>query len=187
MGGMFKQIISVYWQVLCFKKSPEDTPSSAVMCGIALCLTLAAAVLQYQLASAVQAGSGSIFIVLVVTLVQVLMFSIYSRFVLWTNNATRFFFQLLSCWLMMMFFLDIISSALMAILLGISHLGLADVINRVLQTLGLAFGIVFSIWQVTFVINLFKVFLRQNFLVALLIYLGWLGVNYLLLMLLKGF
>jgi hypothetical protein len=186
MVAMLKQIISVYWQVLCFKKSPEDTPSSPVMCGIALCLTLAASLLQYQLASVVSRGSGSVFLVLLVTFIQVLLFSIYTRFVLWTNNAGRSFLQLLTCWLMMMFFLDIISSILMAVLLGISQLGLAQVINQFLQTLGIAFGIVFSIWQVTFVIHLFKVFLRKNFLVGLLIYLGWLGINYLLLMLLKG-
>ena len=186
MVTMLKQIIITYWQVLCFQRSPEDTPSSTMMSGIALCLALAAAILQYQLASFLTTGTASTLLILLITLVQVSLFAAYGRLVLWSNNASHHFFRLMTCWLMMLFFLDVISSLVMGLLLGVGHMGTGQTLAQFTQTLGLAFGIVFSIWQVTFIVQLYRVLTRQNFLLALLIYIGWLGVNYLFLLMIKS-
>ena len=42
--------------------------------------------------------------------------------------------------------------------------------------------IIFSLWQVTYVVNLFRAFLQQGFFVIFMVYIGWLGVNYLFFM-----
>jgi hypothetical protein len=187
MIAMLKQIIIVYWEVLCFKRSPLTTPTSKTMLGIALCLTLFVGGLQFHLAKMINTTQVSVLTVLASLFIQIALFAFYSQIILRTQKSEKYFMQLFICWLMMLFFLDFMSSAIMGIFVGLGSLGFASSIHSVLLYFSLVLGIVFSLWQVSFIVHLFRVFLKQTVWMALLFYLGWMLINYLYLVILKSF
>lgn len=187
MIAMLKQIIVVYWDVLCFKRSPLTTPTSKTMLGIALCLTLFVGGLQLQLAKMINTTEVSFLTVLASMFIQIALFALYSRIILKVHQADKYFMQLFICWLMMLFFLDFMSSAIMGLFIGLGSLGFASLVHSALLYFSLVLGIVFSLWQVSFIVHLFRIFLKQTMWMALLFYLGWLLINYLYLVILKSF
>jgi hypothetical protein len=186
MFEMFKQIITVYWEVLCFKRSPLTTPASMMMLNIALSLILIVGVFQFQLTKLLNTTPISFFSVIGSIILQIALFAIYSRVVLKIQKADKYYMQLFICWLMMLFFLDLISSLLMCVMVGFSYFGFAAFVNSFLIYFAFVFGIIFSLWQVSFIVHLFRVFLKLSIWMGLLYYLGWLLLNYLYLIILKS-
>jgi len=175
MIDILRQMTVVYWEVLCFKRLPQATPSSPLMLGIAVALNLLTSLLKIVFMGA--DNSSVLF-----TIVHIPLFALYTWFVLWTNKATGGLVQLLICWLMMLFFLSVLSSLTVGGLMALSLLGLSNAIANIIGTLEMILVIIFSLWQVTYVVNLFRAFLQQGFFVIFMVYIGWLGVNYLFFM-----
>ena len=175
MIDILRQMTVVYWEVLSFKRLPQATPSSPLMLGIAVGLTLLTSLLKIVFMGA--DNSSVLF-----TIVHIPLFALYAWFVLWTNKATGGFLQLMICWLMMLFFLNVLSSLTVGGLMTLSLLGLSNAMTNIIGTLEIILVIVFSLWQVTYVVNLFRAFLQQGFFVIFMVYIGWLGVNYLFFM-----
>ncbi len=187
MLKLFQQILVEYWQVLCFKRSPKDTPKSTMMVMIALALAFGAMTLEYFLARLMDVTHLSFATLCFSLLVQIGLITVYIRIVLRVHQNTSDFLPFFICWLMMMFFLDSISSLVMASIIGFQFLGITKILSISLLSMGMVLGIMLSLWQVTYLVYLLIHFLKLPFWQAFIYYLGWLLINYIYWWVLKTF
>ncbi|NDH08936.1 MAG: hypothetical protein EBY16_04865 [Gammaproteobacteria bacterium] len=186
MIQLFHQIIDVYWRVLCFKKSPFETPHSAFMLGMGVLLSICVSMAQLFISNQLAGLSLSLALSIGMILAQLGLFLLYSRLVLWSQNALDQWIRLCTCWVMMLFFLDGIALLVMLLVYLLNVLGLLSHIKQVMVVLTLASGIALSFWQIVFTMRLLMSILKKSSLVALGIYLGWFGINFLFLLSIKN-
>jgi hypothetical protein len=176
MMQLFHQIIDVYWRVLCFKKIPSETPNSSFMLGLGIILSICISFIQLGISNQVASLSMSLPLSIGMVFAQLGLFALYTRLVLWSQNALSEWTRLCTCWVMMLFFLD--SMALLVML--------AVQIKQVVVIFSLASGIALSFWQIIFTIRLFASILKKTNFLAFVIYLGWFGINFLFLLTIKN-
>lgn len=182
---IFRQILVEYWQVLCFRRLPQETPKSLLMLMIAIGLVFLALTLEYYIAQSMQVTHLSLGVLFFSLLIQLGFIAIYTRIVLWLHQSLEYFLPFMTCWVMMMFFLDLMSSAAMGLIMAMQSLGLTKIFFISIAKFGAILGIMLSLWQVTFVVYLLMRFLKLPFWKGFLLYLGWLLMNYMYLLVLK--
>jgi hypothetical protein len=179
------QVFLTYWQVLCFKRSPKDTPNSILMLGVAFLLSLGITALQMGLALGIQDKPGSLLEGLIFPLVQVLLFWVYLHFILWVFNKQKFAIIIMTNWLMMLFFLDSMALLFMLLIVGIKIMSGMAALTSIMMYMSIFFGLLFSIWQVSFSVQLLKTFIEKPLFQVGFLYLGWIGINFLLILAIK--
>jgi len=186
MIQLFHQIIDAYWRVLCFKKSPFETPHSAFMLILGLMLSVCVSIAQLFISNQLAGLSLSLVLSIGMILAQLSLFLLYSRLVLWSQNALDQWIRLCTCWVMMLFFLDSMALLVMLVVYLLNALGLLSQIKQVVVVLSVASGIALSFWQIVFTIRLLMNLMKKSSLVAVGIYLGWFGINFLFLLSIKN-
>lgn len=183
---LFHQIIDVYWRVLCFKKSPAETPNSSLMLWLGIMLSISISLIQLLISNQVAGLSMSLSLSIAMVFAQLGLFFLYTRLVLWSQNALTEWTKLCACWVMMLFFLDSMALMVMLFVYVLHTIGVLSQIKQVIVVLSLASGIALSFWQIVFTIRLFGNILKKSSVVAFGIYLGWFGINFLFLITIKN-
>ena len=186
MMQLLHQIIDVYWRVLCFKKAPVATPHSALMLGLGILLSIIISMTQLLMSSQVASLSMSLSLSMSMVFAQIILFLLYTRLVLWSQNVLHEWIKLCTCWVMMLFFLDSMALLVMFFVYLLNAVGLLSQIKQVMVILSLASGLALSFWQIVFTIRLFASILNKSNLVAFGIYMGWFGINFLFLLTIKN-
>lgn len=179
------QVFFTYWQVLCFKQNPKNTPNSLLMLGVAFLLSMGITALQMGLALGIQDKPGSLLEGLLFPLVQVGLFWVYLQFILWVFNKQKYAITMMTNWLMMLFFLDSMALLFMLFIVAIKLIGGVAALTSIMMYISMFFGLFFSLWQVSFSVQLLKTFIEKPILQAGLLYLGWIGINFLLILAIK--
>lgn len=181
MIPMFKQMIEVYWDTLCFKRSPIDTPDSSVMLGLAVILSLLMSLGQLSLSYHLGKVSMPFWASMSMVVLQLILAFAYLRFILWTQNKISSWQKMMTCWVMMLFLLDGFAFLFMFMIWILHALGIIVSLQKLIISLSIVVGIVLSFWQISFSIRLYRIFLQQTIWFAVGVYLGWFGLNFLLL------
>lgn len=179
------QVFHTYWQVLCFKRTPKDTPHSFIMLGIAFLLSMGITALQMGLALGIQDKPGSVLEGMIFPLVQVALFWCYLQLILWAFNKQQHALVIMTNWLMMLFFLDAMGLLFMLLIVAIKVIGGVAALTSIMMYMGIVVGLIFSIWQVSFSVQLLKIYLEKPLIQIGLLYLGWIGINFLLILSIK--
>ena len=185
MINFFKQIFQVYTEIVFFKRPPVNSPESIMMLCIAFFLANVMTLLHLMLNSWIGQMTVSMNLSLFMAMFQILLFLIYMRLVLWSQNLLSVWIKMCTCWLMMLFIFDLLGLTLAIFILGFSLLDVLTFIKPLLGWVGIIAGMVFAIWQVFFTMHLFKELLCKSIFFVLMIYIGWLGLNVLFIMLFK--
>jgi hypothetical protein len=184
MIKVLKQILTTYFEVATFKRSPLDTPSNRFMLGISAGLVLLANLCQILMVMLLTRGLVSIAVsemlhsmgyMLLSTMAQILFFALFVRVVLHYHRASTYFYQFMICWLMMLFFIEVVPSLVMLLfklLLLVVNLSLDSISSALL-----VISLVLAIWKVSFMVHLFRVVLDKTFLYALMLCLAWFAIN----------
>ena len=181
MMPLLKQMIDVYWSMLCFKRSPLDTPDSRMMLLIAFGLSLFTSLAQLSISYHLGKVSLPFWASMGMILIQLILAFAYTRFILWTQNKLASWQKMITCWVMMLFILDSFACLFMLIIFVLHALGCIVVLQKAIILLSIVVGIVLSFWQIAFSIRLYRVFMNQTIWFAVGVYLGWFGLNFLLL------
>lgn len=185
MINFLKQIFMVYGEVVLFKRAPANTPQSTLMLWMSIFLASFISFLQLWLSSSFGKLPIPMSISLWMAIFQLGLFLGYMRLVLWSQNALDVWVQLCTCWLMMLFLLDLAAFSFSLVVLGLSWVGITTYIRPLLGWLGIITGLMFSIWQVFFTLKLLKELIQKPMLFAVMVYIGWLGINFLMVILFK--
>ena len=184
MIKVLQQILTTYFEVATFKRSPLDTPSNRFMLGISAGLVLLANLCQILMVMLLTRGLVSIAVsemlhsmgyMLLSTMAQILFFALFVRVVLHYHRASTYFYQFMICWLMMLFFIEVVPSLVMLLfklLLLVVNLSLDSISSALL-----VISLVLAIWKVSFMVHLFRVVLDKTFLYALMLCLAWFAIN----------
>jgi uncharacterized membrane protein len=186
MMQLFHQIIDVYWRVLCFKKSPSATPHSALMLVLGMLLSVGISLSQLLISNQVAPQTMPLGLSISLIFVQLSLFLLYARLVLWSQNALGEWVRLCTCWVMMLFFLDSMALMVMLLVYALNLLGVLSLIKQIMVVLTLISGIMLSVWQIVFTLRLFASILNKSNLMAFAIYMGWFGINFLCLVAIKN-
>ena len=178
------QIVFEYWQVLGFKRSPLATPNSPLMLGIGILLALLAAGMKYYFNGFIGTMHFSLGVFCLALVFEFVLMAMYIRAVLWMHQAQDNFLAFMTCWVMMMFFLDTIMIFTMGCSMGLQALGLIQYSSVSFMMIATIIGLVLSLWQIIYVVYLFKSFIKCPIWQGMVFYLGWLLINYLYILLL---
>lgn len=181
MMPLLKQMINVYWDMLCFKRSPLDTPDSSMMLYIAVGLSLLMSMAQLSLSYYLGKVALPFWVSIGMIIIQLLLAFGYTRFILWTQNKLYHWQKMITCWVMMLFLLDGFAFLFMLMIFTLHAMGFVVVLQKAIIFLSIVVGIVLSFWQISFSIRLYRIFMNQTIWFAVGVYLGWFGLNFLLL------
>jgi hypothetical protein len=192
MIKVLQQILMTYFEVATFKRSPLNTPSNRFMLGISFGLVLLANLCQILMVMLLTRGlisipvsemMNSMGVMLLSTIAQILFFALFVRLVLQYHRLTTYFYQFMICWLMMLFFIEVVPSVVMLffkLLLLATHLSLDSISSALL-----VISVVLAFWKVSFMVHLFRIVLDKTFLYAFLVCLIWFAINALILFLFR--
>jgi hypothetical protein len=184
MIKILQQILMTYFEVATFKRSPLNTPSNRFVLGISFGLVLLANLCQILMVMLLTRGQMSIPVsemmnfmglMLLSTIAQILFFALFVRLVLEYHRLTTYFYQFMICWLMMLFFIEVVPSVLLLffkLLLMVRHLNFEGISKALL-----VISVVLAFWKASFMVHLFRVVLDKTFLYAFLVCLVWFSMN----------
>lgn len=178
---LLKQMIEVYWNMLCFKRSPLDTPDSSMMLSIAVGLSLLMSLGQLSLSYSLGKVSLPYWASICMIVIQLMLAFGYTRFILWTQNKLNCWQRMITCWMMMLFMLDGFAFLFMLMIFLLHTMGFIVILQKAIIFLSVFVGIILSFWQISFSIRLYRIFMNQALWFAVGVYLGWFGLNFLLL------
>ena len=178
---LLKQMIEVYWDMLCFKRSPLDTPDSSMMLYIAVALSLLMSFGQLSLSYHLGKVSLPFWASIGMIVIQLMLAFGYTRFILWTQSKLHHWQKMISCWVMMLFMLDTFAFLFMLMIFVLHLMGFVVFLQKSIIFLSIVVGIILSFWQIALSIRLYRIFMNQTLWFAIGVYLGWFGLNFLLL------
>jgi len=164
--NIWTEMLKVYAQVVVFKRSPNNTPSSSLLMGLALVMVFILTAIQLSIAHALSWQQYAFL------LLDMGLLALFLYLVLYVLRRPQDFIPMFTVWLMFVFYLNLMLVASMLVVLGLKTFMTGAGMVFLILTMGL------SLWSIAFMIYLFASFFTPVVWQAVLIYLVWILLHF---------